>query len=142
MPARLAIQASRVHNAWLYLIWIVLFFRPQAKKAMRTVNATATVSVFTALSVVSGRVGRKRRSRPRPPPLSYSGLSQATWVSDLSRKPVSPAKCRNSSAVGSAVRFAKRGGTPRRDSNGYNNKHRKSVTFEQLSQLSPAAKHI
>ena len=115
MPARLAIQASRVHNAWLYLIWIVLFFRPQAKKAMRAVNATATVSVFTALSVVSDRVGRKRRSRPRPPPLSYSDLSQATWVSDLPQIPVSPAKCRNSSAVGSAVRFAKRGGTPRRE---------------------------
>ena len=40
MPARLAIQASRVHNAWLCLIWIVLFFRPQAKKNMRSGNAT------------------------------------------------------------------------------------------------------
>ena len=40
MPARLAIQASRVHNAWLCLIWIVLFFRPRAKKAMRSGNAT------------------------------------------------------------------------------------------------------
>ena len=40
MPTRLAIQASRVHNAWLCLIWIVLFFRPQAKKAMRSGNAT------------------------------------------------------------------------------------------------------
>ena len=39
MPARLAIQASRVHNAWLCLIWIVLFFRPRAKKAMRSGNA-------------------------------------------------------------------------------------------------------
>ena len=35
MPVRLAIQASRVHNAWLCLIWIVSFFRPRAKKAMR-----------------------------------------------------------------------------------------------------------
>ena len=40
MPTRLAIQASRVHNAWLCLIWIVLFFRPQAKKNMRSGNAT------------------------------------------------------------------------------------------------------
>lgn len=41
MPARLAIQASRVHNAWLCLIWIVLFFRPRTKKkAMRSGNAT------------------------------------------------------------------------------------------------------
>ena len=40
MPTRLAIQASRVHNAWLCLIWIVLFFRAQAKKAMRSGNAT------------------------------------------------------------------------------------------------------
>ena len=40
MPTRLAIQASRVHNAWLCLIWIVLFFRPQAKKALRNVNAS------------------------------------------------------------------------------------------------------
>ena len=40
MPARLAIQASRVHNAWLCLIWIVLFFRPRAKKTMRSRNAT------------------------------------------------------------------------------------------------------
>ena len=40
MPTRLAIQASRVHNAWLCLIWTVLFFRPQAKKAMRSGNAT------------------------------------------------------------------------------------------------------
>ena len=54
MPARLAIQASRVHNAWLCLIWIVLFFRPRAKKAMRSGNATTAVSTFTALSVAFG----------------------------------------------------------------------------------------
>ena len=44
MPARLAIQASRVHNAWLCLIWIVLFFRPRAKKTMRRVNAPAVAA--------------------------------------------------------------------------------------------------
>ena len=45
MPARLAIQASRVHNAWLCLIWIVLFFRPRAKKAMRSGNATTMAAI-------------------------------------------------------------------------------------------------
>lgn len=64
MPARLAIQASRVHNAWLCLIWIVLFFRPRAKKAMRTVNATTAVSAFTALSVVFGMAGAKGAAAP------------------------------------------------------------------------------
>ena len=59
MPARLAIQASRVHNAWLCLIWIVLFFRPRAKKAMRSGNATTAVSTFTALSVAFGVAGAK-----------------------------------------------------------------------------------
>lgn len=64
MPARLAIQASRVHNAWLCLIWIVLFFRPRAKKAMRTVNATTAVSAFTALSVAFGVAGAKGAAAP------------------------------------------------------------------------------
>ena len=59
MPARLAIQASRVHNAWLCLTWIVLFFRPRAKKAMRSGNATTAVSTFTALSVAFGVAGAK-----------------------------------------------------------------------------------
>ncbi len=69
MPARLAVQASRVHNAWLCLIWIVLFFRPRAKKAMRAVNATAAVSAFTALSVAFGVAGAKGAAAPDHHPL-------------------------------------------------------------------------
>lgn len=68
MPARLAIQARRVHNAWLCLIWIVLFFRPRAKKAMRAVNATTAVSAFTALSVVFGVAGAKSAAVPTTTP--------------------------------------------------------------------------
>ena len=69
MPARLAVQASRVHNAWLCLIWIVLFFRPRAKKTMRAVNATAAVSAFTALSVAFGVAGAKGAAAPDHHPL-------------------------------------------------------------------------
>ena len=72
MPTRLAIQASRVHNAWLCLIWIVLFFRPRAKKAMRTVNATTVVSTFTALSVAFGVAGAKGAAAPDHRPVVTS----------------------------------------------------------------------
>ena len=86
MPARLAIQASRVHNAWLCLIWIVLFFRPRAKKALRTVNATT--------------VAASRHPDHRPEVTSaYSHPCGTHW-----RFP----------AVGFAVRSKKRGETPRR----------------------------
>ena len=54
MPARLAIQASRVHNAWLCLIWIVLFFRPRAKKAMRSGKARVPEFTYSAAAKALG----------------------------------------------------------------------------------------
>ena len=75
--------------------------------------------------------GRKRRSRPRPPPRSYFCLSQAVRFSDLLRVLVLPAgyawrrarltvctlrtvfaEYRRFPAVGFAVRFTKRGRRP------------------------------
>ena len=111
MPARLAIQASRVHNAWLCLIWIVLFFRPRAKKAMRSGNATTMAA------------SRHPDHRPLVTPASPEpcGFPACVWVLVL------PAGCawrrarltvyalrtafaeyRRFPAVGFAVRFAKR----------------------------------
>lgn len=93
MPARLAIQASRVHNAWLCLIWIVLFFRPRAKKAMRTVNSTTAVSAFTALSVAFGVAGAKGAAAPDHRPVVTPACPGFLRVSDFLRVLVFPTDC-------------------------------------------------
>ena len=100
MPARLAIQASRVHNAWLCLIWIVLFFRPQAKKAMRSGNATTMAA------------SRHPDHRPEGTPVfrSSCGLRLAACPADCLRL----SEHWKFPAVGFAVRSMKRGEAPRR----------------------------
>ena len=79
MPSRLAIQASRVHNAWLCLIWIVSFFRPRAKKSLRTVNASTAVCAFTALSVAFGMAGAKGATAPDHHPEVTTVCFQSLW---------------------------------------------------------------
>lgn len=156
MPARLAIQARRVHNAWLCLIWIVLFFRPRAKKAMRAVNATTAVSAFTALSVVFGVAGAKSAAVPDHHPAVTPACPKPRGVSDLLRVSCScglrlaacPADCLH--PAGSLCRIAKISGVRlRRPLHGAgrnappkSNRPKKIVTIAQMSQLSSANKHI
>ena len=70
MPARLAIQASRVHNAWLCLIWIVLFFRPGAKKTMRTETPPQRSAPLPPFPLRSGW----RAQKAQPPPTATPQL--------------------------------------------------------------------